>query len=185
MNSVMGSWGSSWNLVKVNYMLARPCACSCIDSDPLLMQTFNKIKSCNGVRLYAIIAMDAMPMPIQIRFVSSYSGYRSLCNASVPGSSGPRQDSIPWHRWERALIGHGYTVRKLLGAGGFGRAYKCEDSSGAEKVVKVSWHPATRASLQEEYNFMRKLRHHNLPHVYQGSENTTISKMLPPSQKHI
>jgi serine/threonine protein kinase len=91
-----------------------------------------------------------------------------------------------WVSWERALIAHGYTVRKLLGAGGFGRAYRCEDRSGAEKVVKVSLDPATGPlMLQEEYQFMSELRHPNLPHVYQGSQNTTISRMLPPSQKHI
>ena len=69
-----------------------------------------------------------------------------------------------WASKEKKLKTLYKAVVGTLGEGGFGRAYRVIDKSGADKVVKINL--VADESLQAEYNDMRWLRHPNIPHVY-------------------
>lgn len=56
-----------------------------------------------------------------------------------------------WDHLKAELAAQGYQVKKILGQGGFGRAYKCIDRSGAEKVIKAA---AAGGALYEEFTHM-------------------------------
>jgi len=91
----------------------------------------------------------------------------------------PSPPSPDWNSLERALEGHGYNVTRVLGDGGFGRAYKCKDRSGAEKVLKVALSQSDHSEMMEEYRTMNELRHPNLPHVYYGSKIPEFQSSVP------
>ena len=75
----------------------------------------------------------------------AYLDYQSLRSSqSLP----PEPD---WEQLIAQLAARGYQVKTTLGEGGFGRAYKCIDDSGAEKVIKVS---TAGVALHEEYVHM-------------------------------
>ena len=69
-----------------------------------------------------------------------------------------------WASKEKKLKARYKKLVGKLGEGGFGRAYRVIDKSGAEKVVKINL--VADESLQAEYNDMNYLRHPNIPHVY-------------------
>ena len=75
-------------------------------------------------------------------------------------------NAINWAGLEQELYSkYNMRVAKMLGQGGFGRAYLVVDASGADKVVKFDT-TSFGSTLASEYEKMEWLRHPNIPRLY-------------------
>lgn len=69
------------------------------------------------------------------------------------------------HQSVERLLGNFFSLAEQIGEGGMGMCYKCVDSSGATKVVKMSKDPAAD-TLEDEFKMLDKLRHPHIAKVY-------------------
>ncbi|OHS94440.1 CK1 family protein kinase [Tritrichomonas foetus] len=64
----------------------------------------------------------------------------------------------------------GYTVKCLLGQGGFGDVYRVIDSSKRSYAMKTEYHDAPKRALKIEIDVMQKLKGKCFPKVYKSGE---------------
>jgi len=72
--------------------------------------------------------------------------------------------AIDWDSVEKELKTR-YTILRVMGEGGMGRAYSVKDSTRADKVVKTTLMLDDR-DMNMEYDFLVKVRHPNIANVY-------------------
>jgi len=75
------------------------------------------------------------------------------------------ESSTDWSSVERELKKLQYTIIKMVGEGGMGRAYAVRDKSRADKVVKIT-RMLDDCAWRNEFDYLEQVRHPNIASVY-------------------
>ena len=79
----------------------------------------------------------------------------------------------------------GYTIRSLLGQGGFGDVYEVRNSSNAKFAMKTEYHNALKRAMNIEIGVMKNLKGNCFPQIYACGETPEckylVMNLLGPS----